>query len=83
MAMTLIEAAKSVQDPKLSGYIETLYVEEPTLQYVPFRTVAGLSLSYNQEAELPNVGFRNINEAFAESTGVLQPAIEVLWLLDS
>lgn len=78
MAMTLIEAAKSVRDPKLAGFIETLYIEEPTMQYVPFRTVAGLSLSYNQEAELPAVGFRNINEAFSESTGVLQPAIEVL-----
>ena len=78
MPMTMIELAKSVTDPKLAGIIETLYVEETTLQYVPFRTVAGLSLSYNQEAALPSVGFRNINEAFAESVGVLQPMVEVL-----
>ena len=76
--MTLIEAVKTVRDPKLAGFIETLYVEEQALQYVPFRTISGLSLSYNQESELPSVGFRNVNEAFAESTGVLQPAIEVL-----
>lgn len=78
MALTLIQSALLVKDPKLAGFIETLFVEEPTMQYVPFRTVPGLSLSYNQESELPSVGFRNINEAFAESTGVLQPAIEVL-----
>lgn len=78
MALTLIEAAKSVRDPMLAGVIETLYTEETALQYFQFDTVPGLALAYNREASLPSVGFRNINEAFAESTGVLQPAVEVL-----
>lgn len=78
MAMTLVEMAKVTNDPVASGVYETLYTEEPFYQYIPFRSVPGLSLHYTSEKELPNVGFRKLNEAFSESTGVLQRDIEVL-----
>lgn len=78
MAMTLIEMQKLVDDPVISGVLETLYREENFFQYIPFDIIAGLSILYTSESELPSVAFRKLNEAFAESTGVVQRNIEVL-----
>ena len=78
MAQTLIEFAKTVQDPLRKGIIETLYTEMPLMQYIPFRDVAGLALPYNQEEGLPAVSFRNLNEAFSETTGVVNRKVETL-----
>jgi len=78
MAMTLIEMSKLVKDPHISGVLETLYLEENFYQYIPFDIIAGLTISYTSEKELPSVAFRKLNEAFAASTGVVQRNIEVL-----
>ena len=78
MPQTLIEFAKTVSDPVRKGIIETLYLEEPIYQYIPWRPVPGLALPYTSEKELPSVGFRKLNEAFAESVGVVQRNVETL-----
>jgi len=78
MAMTLIEMQKLVDDPVISGVLETLYREENFFQYIPFDIIQGLSILYTSESELPSVAFRKLNEAFSESTGVVQRNIEVL-----
>lgn len=76
--MTLIELKKSATDPHKSAVVETLYTEEPLLQYVPFDTIAGLSYSYNTESALPSIGFRKLNGSYSETTGVVQKNVEVL-----
>ena len=78
MAITLFEFMKTVDDPLRAGVIETLYTEEPIFQYIPFRDVAGLALPYNTEESLPSVAFRNLNEAFSVSHGVVQRNVEVM-----
>lgn len=78
MAMTLVEWGKTVDDPAQSAVIETLYLEEPILQLFPVDMIDGLSLVYPTEKELPSVGFRKLNEAFSESTGVVQRNVETL-----
>jgi hypothetical protein len=78
MAMTLIEMMKTETDPVRSGVIETLYTEETLFQYVPWETVQGLALPYTSEVELPGVAFRKLNQAFAESTGVINREVETL-----
>jgi len=78
MPQTLVEFAKTVSDPVRKGIIETIYLEEPVYQYIPWRPVAGLALPYTSESALPAVGFRKLNEAFAESVGVLQRNVETL-----
>ena len=78
MSMTLVEIKKSVSDPLRSGVIETLYTEEPVLQYLPFESIAGLAYSYNVEQALPGIAFRKLGGSYTESTGVIQRATEPL-----
>lgn len=75
--MTLIEIAKTVQDSFRRGILEAVYSEIRAMQYVPFKDVT-LAYSYNQRESLPDVHFRNINEAFQESTGVVNRKVETL-----
>jgi hypothetical protein len=76
MAYTLADYAKTVTDPHKRGVIETLYKWEPVMGLIPFESIAGLSYSYNQEASLPGVNFRNINEAYAVTAGVVNRLVE-------
>lgn len=48
---------------------------------MPFQTIAGNAYQYNVEESLPGVEFRNYNEGYSESTGVINPATERLTLL--
>jgi hypothetical protein len=77
-AITLVEWMKTVTDPLRAGIIETLYMEEPIFQYIPFRTVPGLALPYTTESALPGVAFRNLNEAFVTTYGIVQRSVETL-----
>ena len=77
-AITQAEFAKTVQDPLRRGIIETTFVEEPVFGIIPFRTVPGLALPYNQEESLPGISFRNINEAFTTTVGVVNRKVETL-----
>ena len=77
-AITLAEYAKTVEDPLRRGIIETLYEDEPAYGLVPFRSINGLALPYNQEESLPGVSFRNLNEAFTQTSGVVNRKIEVV-----
>ena len=77
MGMTLLEAAKYVQDPLTLATIRTI-AEGPIMGVLPFENTPGAGLFYNQEGILPNVGFRGINEAHGKSYGVLNPMSEAL-----
>jgi hypothetical protein len=77
-AITLAEYAKTVTDPLRRGIIETSYEEEPLYGIVPFRSIPGLALPYNQEVSLPGVSFRNINESYTATHGVVNRLTEVV-----
>lgn len=79
MAVTLLEASKiNSGDVKRSAVIEMFAANSDLLRVLPFEDIIGGSFSYNQEGTLPGVAFRGFNEAYPESTGVLNPQTEVL-----
>lgn len=79
--LTLLEAAKLVQDPLKRGVIEIFPRTSPVLERLPFFQVNGQAYKYNQERTLPGIGFRGINESYTESTGIVNPVVESLFIL--
>lgn len=79
MALTLVEAAKLHSgEVKRAAIIELFAQESDILRTLPFDTIAGNALQYNREETLPGIGFRGVNEAYSESTGVINPLTEPL-----
>ncbi len=79
MGLTLVEAAKLYSgDPLRSAIIELYAESSDILRVLPFETINGSALRYNQEKTLPGIGFRGINEGYTESTGVINPVTEPL-----
>lgn len=76
MPQTLIEYAKGTTDPILSGVIETFARSSVIMDALPYKSITGNALAYNQESVLPGIGFRGINKAYSESVGVLLPKTE-------
>jgi len=79
MALTLVEAAKLYAgDPLRSAIIELYARNSDILRILPFDDIEGNAMRYNREQTLPGVAFRGVNEAYTESTGVLNPITEPL-----
>lgn len=76
--LTLFEASKLIQNPLQRGVVETFPRTSPVLQVLPFLGVAGNAYNWNVEKTLPGIAFRDYNETYTESTGVVQPKVEVL-----
>ncbi|MFF1723065.1 major capsid protein [Streptomyces sviceus] len=81
MAQTLAESAKLSQDDLQRGVIETFVQTSPILDRIPMTEVNGTHFAYNEEATLPGVAFRAVNEAYTESTGTVNQRIENLVIL--
>lgn len=78
MALTLPEAAKLSTDVLQRGVIELYARNSAVLELLPFMDIEGNSYKYNQEEILPGVGFRGVNEAYEESTGIVNQQSEGL-----
>lgn len=79
MGLTLVEAAKLASgDVIKSAVIEMFARESDILMALSFENIAGNAVKYNREFALPGIGFRGINEAYTESTGILNPQVESL-----
>ncbi|MFO1150949.1 MAG: hypothetical protein U1E62_21450 [Alsobacter sp.] len=81
MALTILEWAKLNNNPLQMGVVETFVSTNPVLEYMPFINVAGSAYAYSQEDTLPGIAWRGINEAYTESTGVINPAVETMSIL--
>lgn len=81
MALTLIEAAKYSNDVLQRGVIETFARNSAVLELLPFMEIAGNSYKYNQEATLPGIAFRGVNEGYTESAGVVNQLSEGLYIM--
>ena len=73
MGLTLVEAAKLVDNPKRQAIIEIFAKSNDILGAIPFDDVPGSGVDYNREGTLPGVAFRGINGSYTASTGVLNP----------
>ena len=78
MPLTLVEAAKLSSNPIQSGVIEMYARASDVMMALPFIDIGGNALRYNREETLPGVGFRGVNEAYTESTGIINPMTEPL-----
>lgn len=79
MALTLVEAAKLFSgDVVRQAVIEQYAGSSDVLMALPFENINGNALRYNREETLPGVGFRGVNEAYTESSGILNPVTESL-----
>jgi hypothetical protein len=78
MALTLVEAAKQSQNMIQSAVIEMYARSSDIMMALPFQTINGNALKYNREDTLPGIGFRGVNEAYTESTGIINPVTEPL-----
>jgi hypothetical protein len=79
MSVTLVEAAKlNSGDVLRSAIIEFYAGSSDILMTLPFETIQGNALKYNQEETMPGIGFRGVNGSYTESTGVLNPQTENL-----
>ena len=81
MAVTLAEAAKLSQNNLQRGVIETFVQESAILDRIPLMPIEGNAYAYNEEATLPGVAFRSVNEAYVESTGTVNQKSESLVIL--
>ena len=79
MALTLLESAKLNPGDAFRNAIVEIYAGSSGILYnLPFDSISGNALKYNREEKLPGVGFRGVNEAYTESTGILNPQTESL-----
>jgi len=77
MALTLVEASKRNSGNVLrSAVIETYARSSDILRVLPFETINGGGVRYDQEHTLPGIGFRNVNGSYPESTGTVNPQFD-------
>jgi len=81
MAVTLAQAAAVEPDPVRRGAIETLHQVSNIFDRLPIESIQGNAYSYDTEGALPGTGFRTVNEAYVESTGVINMETESLVIL--
>lgn len=81
MAVTLAQAALLSENDLQRGVIETFVQESPVLDRLPLMEIQGNAYAYNEEATLPGVAFRSVNEAYVESTGTVNQKSESLVIL--
>ena len=79
--LTLLESSKLVQDPLKRGIISIFPRTSPVLERLPFFNVNGQAYKYNVEQTLPGIAFRGINATYTESTGIVNPQVEALYIL--
>jgi hypothetical protein len=79
MALTLLESRKLGPDEIIRNVVIEEYADtSDILRVLPFEDTPGGVFRYTVEDTLPGIGFRGVNEAYPESTGILNPQIESL-----
>ncbi len=68
MAITLVEASKLSNDVLRTGVIETMALESPILQRLPFIEITGNGLTYNRENASPTAAFYDVGDTWTEDT---------------
>jgi hypothetical protein len=76
MALTLLEAAKIGNPDPVKNFVINELSEGQILGSIPFADEEGGGVHYSRVESLPGVGFRGLNEAYDESTGVINPESE-------
>src|SRR5690625_1493550 len=81
MAVTLAQAAALEASPIRRGALETAVQVSNVWDRLPFESIEGNAYAYDKDKVLPGTAFRTVNEAYVESTGVINQDIERLVIL--
>lgn len=81
MAVTLAQAALLEQEPVRRGALEEAVKVSNVWDRLPFENIQGNAYGYDKDKVLPGTGFRTVNEAYVESTGVINQDTERLVIL--
>lgn len=81
MAVTFAQAAALEADPVRRGALETAIQVSLVWDRLPFESIEGNAYSYDKDKVLPGTAFRTVNEAYVESTGVINQDVERLSIL--
>jgi hypothetical protein len=83
MAVTLLEAAatNSGLSAKEQAAIKMFTLRSDVAKRAPATRIDGYTFPYSREVTLPGIGWRGVNEAWTESTGVINPLVERLQIL--
>ena len=81
MAVTFAQAAALETDPVRRGAIETAITVSNVWDRLPFELIQGNSYAYDKDKVLPGTAFRTVNEAYVESTGLVNGDVERLVIL--
>jgi hypothetical protein len=75
MAGTLADLATQV-DPFEMGVVKRFELTSDLIRLMPWKGIDGMSYRYRVEEVLPGIAWRDVNEAYAESTGIIAPRTE-------
>ncbi len=64
----MAEAQKLTQDMLVAGVVETVVKESSVLKYLPWMTIVGSGLTYNQETALGTAAFYGVGDVWTEDT---------------
>ncbi|MGC0144460.1 MULTISPECIES: major capsid protein [unclassified Pseudactinotalea] len=81
MAVTLAQAAALETSPVRRGALETAVEVSQVWDRLPFENIEGNAYAYDKDKVLPGTAFRTVNEAYVESTGVINQDTERLVIL--
>jgi hypothetical protein len=81
MASTLADLAVSSSDEYEKGVIERFRLTSDFIRLLPQKAIKGRDYRYRVGETLPGVAWRDVNEGYTESTGVIAPRIEQTMIL--
>lgn len=81
MAVTLAQAAANEPDPVKRGAMQAAVGVSNVWDRLPFEPISGNAYAYDKDKTLPGTAFRSVNEAYVESTGVVNQDVERLQIL--
>ena len=76
MSWTLAELSKIETDTLRKSIIDAFIMESNVAELIPWETIGALATTIVRYQDLPSVGFRKINEGYAESTGKFEQKVE-------
>src|SRR5215510_13803095 len=81
VAGTLADLAITSTDMFERGVIERFKLTSDFISLLPQKRITGTTYKFRVEETAPGVGWRDVNEAYVESTGVLAPRVEQTMIL--
>lgn len=81
MAVTLAQAAALEASPLRRGTMEIFHEVSAVFDRLPLEGITGASYAYTKDEVLPGTAFRTVNEAYIESTGLVNQDTENLVIL--